>query len=50
VADHQVDDFGDGIEFDVVVLRARQVQAAECLVSFGRSAKLGGGGLVAFTA
>ncbi len=35
VAGHKVDDLGDGLEFEFVVQRARHVEAAESLVSFG---------------
>jgi len=45
VAGHEVDDFGDGIEFDFIMQRARQVQAAESFVGFGQFGEVGQGWL-----
>ena len=41
VAGHEVDDFGDGIEFDFIVQRAWQMQAAEGFVGFRQLGEAG---------
>lgn len=41
VSGHEVDDMGDGIKFDVVMQRARQVHAAEGLAGPGELGEAG---------
>lgn len=41
VAGHEVDDLGDGFEFDLIMQRARQVKAAEGFVGFRQLGEAG---------